>query len=45
MAGCSSSNEPDPKLVRLFGDYCESIVHEKGTPEFAECVRNIGLKK
>jgi len=44
LVGCYSS-EPDPELVKLFGDHCESLGHQKGTPEFAECVKNIGEKK
>ena len=42
---CCSSSEPTPELVKLFGDYCESIGHVKGSPEFNECVIKIGQKK
>ena len=45
IAGCFSSEEPDPELVKLFGNYCESLGHKKGTPEFNECVTKIGQKK
>ena len=45
MTGCSSSNEADPELVKLFGSYCEPLGYNKGTLEFVECIEKIGQKK
>jgi len=44
LVGCTSS-KPDPVLIKLFGDYCGLLGHQKSTPGFAECVIKIGEKK
>jgi hypothetical protein len=44
LTACHST-EPDPELVKLFGDHCESHGHERGSAKFNECLIGIGQKK
>ena len=44
VAACSYT-EPSAELIRLFGEHCESLGYEPGSPEYNECVIAVGAKK